>query len=98
MEEAEIRGHGGEHRVQSRMALEARTWTPEGQLGIQVRALNDVTVHKGGYARVLRMRLSAGDEPIARLAADGVAEFMLVVSHPRLRGATGAWVAPLAVV
>ncbi len=35
---------------------------------------------------------------LARLAEDGVAEFMLVVSHPRLRGATGAWVAPLAVV
>ena len=33
-----------------------------------------------------------------RLAADGVTEFMLVVAHPRLRGATGAWVAPLAVI
>jgi NAD+ kinase len=62
----------GEHRVQARMAIEARTWTPAGELGIQVRALNDVVVHKGGYARVLRMRLSAGDEPIARLASDGV--------------------------
>lgn len=62
----------GEHRVQRRMALEARTWTPDGQLGIQVRALNDVVVHKGGYARVLRMRLAADDQPIARLAADGV--------------------------
>jgi NAD+ kinase len=62
----------GEHRVQSRMVIEARTWTPEGDLGIQVRALNDVVVHKGGYARVLRMRLFAGEEPIARLAADGV--------------------------
>ncbi len=35
---------------------------------------------------------------LAELAADGVGAFMLVVSHPRLRGATGAWVAPLAVV
>jgi len=62
----------GEHQVQRRMALEARTWTPSGELGIQVRALNDVVVHKGGYARVLRMRLSANDQPIARLAADGI--------------------------
>ena len=62
----------GEHHVQRRMALEARTWTPDGELGIQVRALNDVAIHKGGYARVLRMRLSADDEPIARLAADGI--------------------------
>ena len=35
---------------------------------------------------------------LARLAGDGVAEFMLVVSHPRVRGATGAWMAPLAIV
>ena len=62
----------GEHRVQARMVLEARTWTPAGELGIQVRALNDVVVHKGGYARVLRMRLAADEQPIARLAADGV--------------------------
>ncbi len=32
------------------------------------------------------------------LAAAGVHEFLLVVSHPKLRGATGAWVAPLAIV
>ncbi len=35
---------------------------------------------------------------LAELAAAGVAEFLLVVSHPKLRGATGAWVAPLAVI
>jgi NAD+ kinase len=70
--EAFLRFLRGEHRVQRRMALEARTWTPGGELGIQVRAFNDVVVHKGGYARVLRMRLAADDEPIARLAADGV--------------------------
>jgi hypothetical protein len=32
------------------------------------------------------------------LAAAGVHEFMLVISHAKLRGATGAWVAPLAIV
>lgn len=32
------------------------------------------------------------------LARDGVNEFMFVVSHPKLRGATGAWVAPLAII
>lgn len=32
------------------------------------------------------------------LAAAGVHEFALVVSHPKLLGATGAWVAPLALV
>jgi hypothetical protein len=32
------------------------------------------------------------------LAGDGVAEFMLAVGHPKVRGGTGAWIAPLAVV
>ena len=35
---------------------------------------------------------------LAQLAAAGAAEFLFVVSHAKLRGATGAWVAPLAVV
>ena len=32
------------------------------------------------------------------VVAAGVSEFLLVVAHAKLRGATGAWVAPLAVV
>jgi kynurenine formamidase len=35
---------------------------------------------------------------LADAAAAGVTEFMFVVSHAKLRGATGAWVAPLAIV
>jgi kynurenine formamidase len=35
---------------------------------------------------------------LAEAAAAGLREFLLVVSHAKLRGATGAWVAPLAVV
>jgi kynurenine formamidase len=35
---------------------------------------------------------------LGELAAAGVAEFMFVLSHARLRGATGAWVAPLAII
>jgi kynurenine formamidase len=34
----------------------------------------------------------------ARLAADGVREFALILTHPRLRGATGAWTSPIALV
>jgi kynurenine formamidase len=34
----------------------------------------------------------------AALAADGVREFALIVAHPKLRGATGAWVSPIALV
>jgi kynurenine formamidase len=32
----------------------------------------------------------------AELARDGVREFALVLTHPKLRGATGAWTAPIA--
>jgi kynurenine formamidase len=34
----------------------------------------------------------------AALAADGVQRFALVVTHPKLRGATGAWTSPVALV
>ena len=34
----------------------------------------------------------------AALAADGVREFALVVTHPKPRGATGAWTSPIALV
>jgi kynurenine formamidase len=35
---------------------------------------------------------------LSELAADGIREFLLVIAHPKLSGATGAWVAPLAIV
>ena len=35
---------------------------------------------------------------LAEIAREGVVEFLLVISHAKLRGATGAWVAPLAIV
>jgi hypothetical protein len=31
-------------------------------------------------------------------ARDDVHEFLLIISHAKLRGATGAWVAPLAII
>src|SRR5262249_45917374 len=35
---------------------------------------------------------------LGEIASAGVREFLLVISHAKLRGATGAWVAPLAIV
>jgi len=35
---------------------------------------------------------------LEEVAREGVAEFLLVVSHAKLRGATGAWVTPLAII
>jgi kynurenine formamidase len=34
----------------------------------------------------------------SELAAEGVREFALVLTHPKLRGATGAWTSPIALV
>jgi kynurenine formamidase len=34
----------------------------------------------------------------AALARDGVREFALILTHPKLRGATGAWTSPIALV
>jgi kynurenine formamidase len=34
----------------------------------------------------------------AELARDGVKEFALVLTHPKLRGATGAWTSPIALI
>jgi kynurenine formamidase len=35
---------------------------------------------------------------LGELAADGVREFALILTHPKLRGATGAWTSPIALV
>jgi len=35
---------------------------------------------------------------LSALAADGVREFCLILTHPKLRGATGAWTSPIALV
>ncbi len=34
----------------------------------------------------------------SELAAAGVREFALILTHPKLRGATGAWTSPIAIV
>jgi hypothetical protein len=35
---------------------------------------------------------------LAELAADGVHRFALILPHPKLRGATGAWTSPIALI
>lgn len=56
--------------VESRMALEASSKTA-GEQGCW-RALNDVVLHKGGFARVTRLTVAVNGEPIGAYAADGV--------------------------
>ena len=54
------------------MALEARVARRARRRAQQWIALNDVVLHKGGFARVVRLRVAANGEPIATYAADGV--------------------------
>lgn len=72
MEEALRRFVGGEHIVEPRMTLDARVRDILGVERAQWRALNDVVLHKGGFARVVAMHVLANGETVARYAADGV--------------------------
>jgi NAD+ kinase len=67
----------GEFRAEARMALEARAIDSAGTERRRWRALNDVVLHKGGFARVVQLRVEANGETIASYAADGI-----VVSTP----------------
>jgi len=82
LEEALRRLSSGDYVAESRMALEARTMDRDDVERRRLFALNDVVLHKGGFARVLSLEVHAGDEPVARFSADG-----LVVSTPT--GSTG---------
>jgi len=62
----------GTYATELRMVLDATTGPVGAQNGPRLRALNDVVVHKGGFARVLRLRLFANNEEIGVLGADGI--------------------------
>lgn len=62
----------GEYAAEARMALEASVSGPNGVEHTRLFALNDIVLHKGGFARVLTINASVDDEAIARFSADGV--------------------------
>jgi NAD+ kinase len=72
LEEALRRFATGQYVVEPRMTLDARVLDPLRVDRAHFRALNDVVLHKGGFARVVTMRVEADGEMIARYAADGV--------------------------
>jgi NAD+ kinase len=67
----------GDYMVEPRMALVATAVGPDGVGRHGWRSLNDVVLHKGGFARVVRFAVWVDDEPVGTFAADGV-----VVSTP----------------
>ena len=69
----------GDYVAQPRMALSAKVIDQAGQPRKQWRALNDFVLHKGGFARVVRLNVFVDDESIGTYAADGI-----VISTPTM--------------
>jgi len=72
MEEALRRFAAGDYVVEKRMTLDARVRDTGGRDRARWRALNDVVLHKGGFARVVTMRVQANGDTVARYSADGL--------------------------
>ena len=77
MAHALMRFARNDYTVESRMLLRAAVLGADRRERNSWLALNDVVVHKGGFARVIDIDVSVDDELIASYAADGV-----VISTP----------------
>jgi NAD+ kinase len=81
-EEGVRRFAAGDYLTEPRMALASCALNRDGEERCSWRSLNDVVLHKGGFARVVRFSVFVDDEPIGSYSADG-----LVISTPT--GSTG---------
>ncbi|MGQ0713198.1 MAG: NAD(+)/NADH kinase [Gemmatimonadaceae bacterium] len=62
----------GDYLAEVRMQLEAQAQTIRGEERRSWLALNDVVLHKGGFARVVKLRVLVDGEDVGVYAADGV--------------------------
>jgi len=72
MDAALRRVAGGDFQSSRRMMLEVRALDPTGKPRQRWLALNDAVLHKGGFARVVGLRVTVDGELIAAYAADGI--------------------------
>jgi NAD+ kinase len=72
LETALRRFAAGDYVVEPRMTLDAWVRDARGAERARWRALNDVVLHKGGFARVVALRVLANGVTVARYSADGV--------------------------
>ncbi len=77
LEHSLMRFARGDFVVESRLLLEAALLAGNRRERGRWLALNDVVIHKGGFARVVSLRVAVDDELIAGYSADGV-----VISTP----------------
>ena len=62
----------GDYVVEPRMTLDARVRDKHNVDRAWFRALNDVVLHKGGFARVVTLWVQANGETVAHYSADGI--------------------------
>lgn len=62
----------GNYVAEARMCLRASAVDESGLVRQEWLALNDVVVHKGGFARVVRLKITVNNDSIGTYAADGV--------------------------
>jgi NAD+ kinase len=62
----------GQCQIERRQALRAAIRDPEGEIRATQMAVNDVAVHKGGVARVIRVNVYIQGENVGPYSADGI--------------------------
>ena len=72
LEDALKRFARGDYVVEPRMRLDARVRDTQGNDRATWLALNDVVLHKGGFARIVTMLVEANGQTVAHYSADGV--------------------------
>jgi NAD+ kinase len=86
----------GSFWLDTRFTLEARIIGRDGSMGREYLALNDAVLHKGGFARVIRLAVFVGEdrEEVGAYAADGIILATPTGSTAYSLSAGGAIVAP----
>jgi NAD+ kinase len=72
LEAALDRWLAGDYQLDERMVLAIRCESPTGVCGGTYTALNDAVLHKGGAARVIRLKVTAQPEEVGSYSADGI--------------------------
>ncbi len=86
----------GDYWLETRFTLEARVLCADGTESAKYMALNDAVLHKGGFARVIRLAVFVGEdrEEVGEYTADGIILATPTGSTAYSLSAGGAIVAP----
>jgi NAD+ kinase len=64
--------YAGDFWLDQRFTLAAIVERPNGGAGAEFLALNDAVLHKGGFARVVRIRVAVDGQEVATYSSDGI--------------------------